>query len=40
MGEAGQRRIVEDFSHEPWIDRLAAKFGLVPTPATRLSARA
>lgn len=40
MGEAGQRRIVHCFSHEPWIDRLAAKFGLSPVPAARLSAQA
>jgi len=28
MGRRGQERIVAEFSHEAWIDRLAAKFGL------------
>ena len=31
LGDAGQRRIVEDFAQELWIDRLARKFGL-PEP--------
>jgi glycosyltransferase involved in cell wall biosynthesis len=28
LGQAGQRRIVESFAHDPWIDRLAEKFGI------------
>ena len=40
MGEAGQRRVAEAFALAPWIDRLAAKFGLPPAPAARITARA
>jgi glycosyltransferase involved in cell wall biosynthesis len=28
LGEAGRRRLREEFSHHVWIDRLAARFGL------------
>jgi glycosyltransferase involved in cell wall biosynthesis len=28
MGLAGQRRVVDEFAHDPWIDRLAAKFDI------------
>lgn len=28
LGEAGQKRVREQFSHDYWIDRLAVKFGL------------
>ena len=40
LGTAGQRRIVERFAHESWIDRLAEKFGLPMPEPERRGARA
>ena len=38
LGRRGQARLAAEFSHDLWIDRLAAKFGLAPAAARRANA--